>query len=185
MCLFRELQEVAQPGVHPNAGVSWDLEFMGTRSGISCVFTSHCCHSLILPLLIISGPTAGTTYFFIVNLAAATLFPSEHPTSDLTTSLLLVLAPILLLKPCLFLLNQLNCTPPAHLHLCQQLYLSITLLLSQYHSLSESAIWHLLYTSVSYNAHTCVIWHICDLLIPKYQWAPFVLLDWGPLNRRW
>lgn len=83
MRLFKELQEVAQPGVHPKAGVSRDGEFMGTRSRISCVFTSHCFHSFILPKLIIPDPTAGTTNFFIANLGADTLLSSEYPTSQI------------------------------------------------------------------------------------------------------
>lgn len=50
MRLFKDLQEVAYPGVHPHTVVSWDLEFVGTRGSFPTlvsllhVFTS--CHHI-------------------------------------------------------------------------------------------------------------------------------------------
>ena len=57
MCLFKDLQEEVYPGVHPHADISWDLEFMGTRSNfltlVSFYTSSHPAATLTLPLLII------------------------------------------------------------------------------------------------------------------------------------
>lgn len=84
MCLFKDLQEVAYPGVHPHAEVSWDLEFMGTRSSFPTlvsflhVFTS--CRRTRSPPLITFNPTA-TAISLIADLAAATLFLSPSPKS--------------------------------------------------------------------------------------------------------
>lgn len=55
---------------------SWELEAFSVASSLPAAAT------LILPLLIISKPAAGTANFFIASLAAAASFPSspcEHP----------------------------------------------------------------------------------------------------------
>lgn len=153
MCLFKDLQEVEYPGVNPHAEVSWDLEFMGTRSCfptlVSFCMSSHPAATLILPHFSIFNPTAATAIFLIAALVFFHHPPSLFlnipalPLTHLMTCLLLFLALSPFHDLAYILLNQLNCYPPLHLH--------VSSFISHSHHTSvmfpppESAISHLLY----------------------------------------
>lgn len=78
-CLFKGLQEVAYPRVHPYADISWDSEFMGTRRSFPTpvsflrVFTSAA--ALALSTNHFQPPPAATTS------CALHLFSSSSPIS--------------------------------------------------------------------------------------------------------
>lgn len=129
LCLFKDLQEVAYPKVHPHTEVSRDLEFMGTRSSFPTPVSSHPpLHLNLQPVAATSATSFDLRFFYppprshFRHLAPFTLFQISFWTSQLTgitTFLLLFLAPSPppILSP-LFLLNQLNCYPPLHLRVC-------------------------------------------------------------------
>lgn len=121
MCLFKDLQEEVYPGVHPHADVSWDLEFMGTRSNfptlVSFYTSSHPAATLTLPLLIIFWLNAPLPQFSLppcssYRLPSLLLNIPATPLADLTTFLLLFFAQSSFHALTSFLLNQLNCYPP-------------------------------------------------------------------------
>lgn len=132
MRLFKDLQEVAYPGVHPHTVVSWDLEFVGTRGSFPTlvsllhVFTS--CHHVRFPPLItfqphrhhrnsrLSHPHPQRRHPVSLSVSQVFLWTSHlHRSQTLTTFLLLISAPSSLHALASILLNQLNCYPPLHL----------------------------------------------------------------------
>lgn len=153
MCLFKDWQEVAYPGVHPHTEVSGDSEFMGTLSVFPTFIFFVCLHMLTLYLFFYA-------YHFQVHNQDCHLShrqsccrPLVAPRSlstlqliDLMTFLVLALDPFSMHTLFSFLLNQLNCLPSSpptsvfwHLHLpapscfCSDI---ITLCLNQYVTLT-------------------------------------------------
>lgn len=130
MRLFKDLQEVAYPGVHPRTVVSWDLEFVGTRGSFPTlvsllhVFTS--CHHIRFPPLItfqpqhhhhnsrLSHPQPRRRHPVPLTVSQVFLWTSHlHRSETLTTFRLLISAPFHALAS--ILLNQLNWYPLLHL----------------------------------------------------------------------